>query len=191
MLKELALNTILLLCITLSFNACIKDVDFDQAENLSISPALEVSILHFEEPVNTFLDDDGVEIITVKDSVNIGIFSDQFVVDNLIKADFLFEATNTINRAYEAEIEFYNDLFELQHTINFGVSESPNNQDVVVEYVEIFEGMELEALKATTNLVLTLNLLPSMDGSTLNENTPGDLILRSKASFYFNINTSE
>lgn len=191
MLKKITLNTILLLCIILSYNACIKDVDFDQAENLSISPALEVSIFHFEEPANTFLDDDGVEIITVKDSVNIGIFSDQFVVDNLIKADFLFETTNTINRAYQAEIEFYNDLFELQHIINFGVSESPNNQDVVVEYVEVFEGMELEALKATTNLVLTLNLLPSTDGSTLNENTPGDLLLRSKASFYFNINTSE
>lgn len=191
MLKKITINIVLVLCIILCFNACIKDVDFDQAENLSIVPALEISILHFDEPANTFLDDDGVEVITVKDSVNIEIFSDQFVVDNLIKADFLFETTNTINRAYEAEVEFYNDLFELQHTINFGVSESPNNQDIVIEYVEVFEGMELEALKATTSLVLTLTLLPSTDGSTLNENSLGDLKLRSKASFYLEINTSE
>lgn len=191
MLRKITSNILLGLCIMLCFNACIKDVDFEQAENLTISPALEVSVMHFEEQASTFIDDNGVELITVTDSVNIEIFSDQFVVDNLIKADFLFEATNTINRAYEAEIDFYDDLYQLQHSFSFSVGASTNNQDVVVEYVEVFEGQELEALKTTTNLVLSLTLQPSSDGSILTDVTPGILKLRSKASFYFEINTSE
>lgn len=191
MQKKITLNTLLGLCIMLCFSACIKDVDFEQAEDLSIAPALEVSVIHFDETARTFIDEDGLELITVQDSVNIEIFSDDFVVDNLIRADFLFETTNTINRAYEAEIDFYNDLYELQHNFNFEVGASTNNQDIFVEYVEIFEGQELEALKSTTNLVLTLTLQPSSNGSTLNEDSSGNLKLRSKASFYFEINTSE
>ncbi len=191
MLKKFTLNLFIGLCIIFSFNACIKDVDFTQAEDLSISPALEVSMIHFEEPARTFLDIDGVKLVMIRDSINIAIFSYQFLKDNLIKADFSFTATNTINRAYLAQTDFYNDLFELQHTFSFGVGASSNNQDVVVEYVEVFEGQNLEAIKATTNLVLTLTLQPSNDGSILNENMPGNLKLRSKASFYFEINPSE
>lgn len=191
MLNKITLNIAFGLCILFCFNACIKDVDFDQAEDLSISPALEVSVIHFEEPTSTFIDNDGVELVTVKDSVNIEIFNDEFVIDNLVKADFTFTTTNTINRAFQSQIDFYNDLFELQHTFNFGVGASTNNQEVVLEYVEVFEGQDLEALKATTNLVLTLTLMPSNDGSTLDENSTGNLKLNSKASFYFEINTSE
>ncbi len=191
MLKKIISNILLGLCIILCLNACIKDVDFDQAEDLSVTPALEVSILHFDESAITFIDEDGLELTTVRDSVSIEIFSDDFVVDNLVKADFSFETTNTINRAYDAQIDFYNDLYELQHSFNFGVGASANNQDIVVEYVEVFEGQGLDALKATTNLVLTLTLQPSSDGSILNDDSLGNLKLRSKGSFYFEINTSE
>jgi hypothetical protein len=113
------------------------------------------------------------------------------VVENLVKADFLFKTTNTINRAFDAQIDFFDDVYQLQHTFNFGVGASANNQEIEVEYVEVFEGQELDALKTTTNLVLTLMLQPSNDGSVLDENSTGSLELQSKASFYFEINTSE
>jgi hypothetical protein len=191
MLKNLTHCSFIAICLVFCLTACIKDVDFQQAEDLSISPTLELSIIHFEEPAGTFVDDNGVELIAVTDSVYVDIFSDEFVVDNLIKADFQFEATNTINRAYRADVEFYNDDFEMQHNFSFSVPASPNNQEIVVEYVEVFEGPELEALKATTNLVLTFTLLPSNDGSILQDSSPGNLKLRSRASFYLEINTSE
>ena len=191
MLKIKTLNLILGLGIILCLNACIKDVDFDQAEDLTITPALEVSILHFEEPAGTFVDEFGDELTTIRDSVNIEIFSDEFVVDNLIKADFLFEIINNIDREFNAQVDFYNDIYELQHNFSFDVGASTNNQDVVVEYVEVFEGQNLEALKTTTNLVLSLTLDPSNDGSTLNEDSFGHLEMNSKASFYFEINPSE
>ncbi len=191
MLKKIISNTALVICMVLCFDACVQDVDFDQADNLAISPALELSVIYFEEPANTFVDDAGDELTTVRDSVNIEIFSDDFVVDNLVKADFLFETTNTINRAYQAQIDFFNDALELQHSFNFDVGASNNNQDVIVEYVEVFEGQELETLKSTTNLVLSFTLQPSSDGSMLNENSPGDLKLNSKASFFLDIDISE
>lgn len=190
MLKKIAISINLIIA-QFFLVGCIDDVDFQQAEDLAINTPIESSIIFFEEPASTFLDDDGVELTVVRDSVYVEVFSDEFIVDNLTRAEFLFEATNTINRAYQADIEFFDDDFILQHTFSFGVSASNDNQDIVVEYTEVFEGPELESLKRTTNLVLNLSLLPSNDGTQLNENSPGNLKLRSKASFYIDVISPE
>lgn len=172
------------------FSACVSDLDFSQGEDFAISPTIDASLIYFNEPASSFVDNNGVEQTIVRDSVNIDVFNDQFIVDNLIKAEFLFEATNTINRAYQAQIEFLDDANVLQHSFTFSVGASPTNQDIVVEHLEVFENQSLTALKQTTKLIITLTLLPSNDGSILNTNSPGNLKFKSKATFYLNIDTS-
>lgn len=182
------LTNILILVLPLIYlSSCIEDVDFSQAEDLFINTPIAASIIYFNEPASTFVDDLGIELETVRDSVYIEIFSDDYVVDNLTRAEFLFEATNTINRAFQADIEFFDDNFNVQHVFSFGVGPSINNQEVVVEYTEIFENAELQALKNTTNLVLNLTLLASEDGTQLTENSSGNLKLKSKASFHIDV----
>ena len=181
---------IILLLLGLSTSSCVKDVDFNQAENLAFSPILDASLLHFEEPASSFVDDDGTERVTIVDSVDIDVFQNQYVVDNLIKAELLFESTNTINRAYEAKVEFFDAENVLQYTFTYAVPRSPDNLDVVVTHLEVFENDSLIALKATEKLVLTLILEESEDGSILTENSPGELKFRSKGTFYLNIDTS-
>lgn len=168
-------------------NSCVKDVDFDQAENLQVSPALEISLIRFDEPASRFVDDSSLEQEVIRDSVRIDIFSDDFVVDNLRRAEFLFETTNSINRAFNAEIQFLNDNNELQHLIEFGVDASPTNQDIVSITEEIFENDAIADLTATTKLLLTFTMQPSPDGSVLDENSLGSLKLRSKGSFYIDL----
>lgn len=172
------------------FSACVNDVDFTQGEDFAISPTLDASLIYFEEPASSFVDEDGVEQTIVRDSVNIEIFNDQFTVDNLIKAAFLFEVTNSINRAYQAQIELLDETDVLQHSFNFSVDTSPTNQEIVVEHLEIFENESLLALKQSTRLIITLTLMPSNDGSLLDENSPGMLKFKSKATFYLLIDTS-
>ncbi|WP_452597357.1 hypothetical protein [Pontimicrobium sp. MEBiC01747] len=174
----------------LSFS-CVENVDFDQAENIILTPTLESSLLFFEEPATTFVDNSGAEVLTITDSVVIEIFNDEFVKDNLQKAILLFEATNSIKRTFEAKVDFLNELDELQHTITFTVTPSINNEAVITESTEVFEGGNLEAIKTTNKLFLTLTMLASSDGSTLNNNSSGTLGFRSKGTFFFNINTGE
>jgi len=166
--------------------SCIKDVDFQQAQNVAISPIFDVSLIYFQEPASSFVND-GVEMQVTQDTLRIDIFSDQFIVDNLIKAEFLFEGVNTINRAYEAKIDFLDDNDALQHTFTLSIPASPNNIEIITEEIEIFEDNTLDALKMTTRLVFTLTLFDSDDGSILTENSPGLLRFRSKGTFYFNI----
>lgn len=183
-------NVLILFVLSLIITSCIKDVDFDQAENFVISPVVVSSFIFIEEPANRFVDN-GIEITTIRDSIkNIEILSDQFVADNLIKAEFLFETTNSVNRAFQVQVEFFNDAFELQEISSFTVLQSPLNEEIISESTKTFEGNSLEALKATSQIVITLTLLPSSDGSILNENSIGQLRLRSKATFYFDIDSS-
>lgn len=102
----------------------------------------------------------------------------------------MFETTNSVNRAFQVQVEFFNDAFELQEISSFTVLQSPLNEEIISESTKTFEGNSLEALKATSQIVITLTLLPSSDGSILNENSIGQLRLRSIVTFYFDIDSS-
>jgi len=183
-------NFFIIFAFSLIITSCIKDVDFDQAKIFAISPVVVSSLIFFNEPSSRFLVD-GVEITTVTDSIkDISVLSDQFLVDNLIKAEFLFETTNSINRAFQVSVEFYNDAFQLQESFSFTALESPLNEELVSEHTITFEGDSLDALKATTQIVLTLTLLPSGDGSVLDEDSLGEKRLRSIVTFYLVIDSS-
>lgn len=171
--------------------SCVKDVDFEQAEDLLVTPTFEISLVRFNEDANSFIDDSGVEQTVIRDSVRIEIFNDGFVVDNLRRAEFLFETTNSINRAFEAEIQFLNNEDELQHLIEFGIDASPTNQELVNINEEIFENDAIADLTATTKLLFTFIMQDSTDGSSLNETSLGNLRLKSKGAFYIDLVTPE
>jgi hypothetical protein len=184
---KIAMKLIVLLVPFFMLTSCVKDVDFDQAEDLLVTPTLEISLVRFNEPANRFVDENDIEQTIVRDSVRIEIFNDDFVVDNLRRAEFLFETTNSINRAFDAEIQFLNDDNELQHLIEFGVEASLANQELVNINEEIFENEAIADLTATTKLLLTFTMQDSNDGSSLNENSIGNLKLRSKGAFYIDL----
>lgn len=188
MLNKLSLTILLVFGIIIT--SCTKDVDFNQADSIEISPVVVSSLIFFNEPPSRFVNG-GVEITTVTDSIkDINILTGQFLADNLVKAEFLFETTNSINRAFEVKVEFYNDAFELQESFSFIALESQLNEELVLEHTITFEGDSLDALKATTQIVLTLTLLPSSDGSMLDDDSLGEIRLRSIVTFYFEIDTS-
>ncbi|MBU2939360.1 hypothetical protein KO494_07390 [Lacinutrix sp. C3R15] len=173
------------ICIT----ACVSDIDFSQSESLTISPTLDASVIYFDTPASTFVGE-GEEQTIVRDSVNVDVFTDAFIVDNVAKVLFLFEATNTINRNFQAQVDLLDQANVLQHTFTFSVAASLNQEEILAEHLEIFENQSLQAFKQTTKLVITLTLMPSNDGSILTEDSPGNLQFRSKATFYLNIDSS-
>jgi hypothetical protein len=163
--------------------SCTKEVDFNQANDIQLTPVFESSLVYIDEPASRFLIN-GSEITLLQDSVNIDFFNDQFVVDYLEKAEFLFQTTNTINRGFQVQVDMMDDFNQLQHTFTFSSSASPDNSDVVTEHVEVFEGNSLTALKNTTKMVFTLTILP---GEKIDENTIGRIELKSKGAFYLNV----
>ena len=183
MLKFVFKYLIIVVSFALATISCTKDVDFNQANDILLTPVFESDLAYINVTANKFLVE-GQEVVNLKDSVNIDFFQDEFIVDYLVKAEFMLETTNTINRAFTVQIDMFDDFNQLQHTFSFFSSASPNNSEVVTEHVEIFEGNTLVALKNTTKLVFTLTI---QTGEQINESTPGRIILKSKGTFYLNI----
>lgn len=176
----------MLLCIT----SCVKDVDFEQAEDLAVSPVLEASLIFFEEAAPRFSGTEEGDN-TVTDSTSVTIFNDDFVVDNLERAEFLFEVTNSINRPFSAEIQFLDEADQLLYLVEFGVPASENNVPVTIIHEEIFIDDTLLDLKTTTQLILSLTMEEEPSDLPLNENSLGIINLRSKGTFFINLISPE
>ena len=185
MVKEKVKKICFTICCLIFISSCVEDIDFDQAKDFEITPVVESSLIFFDEPANTFLDN-GNEITVIQDFLIIDFFNDEFMADNLVKAEFVFETINTIDRAFELQV----DLFEgdqLQHTFTISQVASVNNEEVFTSHTETFENITLEALKRTNILVFTLRLLPAQP---INQNTIGRIQLKSLAAFYLKIGDS-
>ncbi|AXT19200.1 hypothetical protein D7030_13745 [Flavobacteriaceae bacterium AU392] len=191
MRKSICYYIIVFITFCIFNTSCIEDIDFDQVDDLSLTPVLVSSLAFFDTPADVFILDPGQSNVTRDTLTNIGIFNDPFVVDELIRAEFLFEITNSINREFQTQVDFLNDDLELQHTFIIDVAASPNNEELITEHIEVFENDTLDALKASTQVFFTLTLIPNPNLPDVDENTLGRLRLRSIGTFFFNIETSE
>ena len=160
-----ALFSTVLLSVFFCMMSCIKDADLEHAENRSQIEVFKTNIISFDKQMSSFLDVNDANRITVSDTIHIGNTISKYADGNLIKADFLVEVTNSTNHAYQVEFDFLNHDHELLYTISFGVAASTNNRNIVFEYDEVFEGLELELIKATKTIISNLNLIPSDDNT--------------------------
>lgn len=183
MIKKILKYSVLLFVFVITETSCTKDVDFNQINDLILTPVFESSLIYIDEPASRFLVQ-GNEVTYVQDAANIDFFQEDYVVEHLIKADFFFETTNSINRGFQVQVDMYDDFNQLLHSFSFFSDPSPDNSEVVNEHLEVFEGSTLNALKNTSKFVFTLTL---QTGEPINENTPGRIILRSKGTFYLSI----
>lgn len=178
-MKHILKYKILILVLNLTFFACTKDVDFNQINDLEVTPALEASLVFFDEPANRFLEN-GNEVSITQDFIIIDFFNNGFIEDNLVKAEFVFETENSIDRRFDLQIDFLDSSGQQQYS--FSITQQPLSNN---SYIEVFEDDALDALKRTTVIIFTLRL--SSGSTPITETTQESIKLKSKAVFYFNI----
>lgn len=180
-------NTIALIIILGVCLSCIKDTDFDQTDTLAITPILEVNLVKVQETPDSFLDASGDEVQFISDQIFLEIFNSDFIIENLIKAELVFEITNSINKAFQIKMSFYDPSEVLQYSFLIDIDNSPSNTPLVVNHTEVFEAMSLASLKSSTKLDISIALLPSPTGSVLTASSVGNINLISKGIFYFEL----
>jgi hypothetical protein len=164
--------------------SCVKDVDFEQAEDIVLSPVVESSLVFFGFEASEFSEPTGTAIVTVGDDLELDIFNDEFLRDNLTRCEFFFEITNSIDRNFRADIILYDENDQITYAFAIDVMPDGNNE-VVTTHTEVFEEALLEQLKSTVRLELILSMFPSATGIPLDENSIGNIKMRSKATLFF------
>lgn len=163
--------------------SCTEPIDFDQAEDLVLTPEFDATLIDFNQSASGFIVDEK-EVSVVQDIVGIEIFSNKYVVDNLDAATLVFETQNTINRAFELTVEFLDRSNTVQHRFTVEENAAVDGTDAVSVYTEVFEGNILLALKRSVSIVYTLKML---SGPPITASTTGAVIYKSFATFKINI----
>jgi hypothetical protein len=168
-----------IIILTLLSFSCSSDLDFNQVNDLKLEPVFIANLSYFDVPANDFVDN-GVEQYVSYDVQNFNYFREKFFRDNLKRADFDFEITNTINRSYSLDLNFLNQNDQTVYTIPFDIPASTGTP-VIIKKIEIFENATLDLLKTTKRMEFVIIMAR---GPVLSENSPGSLKLRSSATVY-------
>lgn len=163
--------------------ACVEDVDLNQADNFQLTPKVESDVFYFTIEAARFADSGGNPIATVQDYSDVELFNDDFIKDNLKKAELFFEFTNSIQKNLNLTLELLDASDQVLQTINVDVSQGTQSNATVTTHTELYEGASLSTLKESVKIRFTIALPDTND--ILQDG--GVLRLRSKGTFYMNV----
>ena len=88
--KLFFLLTYILLC-----GSCFEGTDFDQANDVVVTPEIELDLIYFNLEASKFYDyANNTEILVVQDTTDLDFLGGSDINDILKRADFFFEFTN-------------------------------------------------------------------------------------------------
>ncbi|MES2238658.1 MAG: hypothetical protein V4497_00210 [Bacteroidota bacterium] len=163
--------------------SCTSDLDFNQANDLKLTPVVVGNLSYFDVPATDFVAADGSEYNMAFDVENFDVFRDKYFNSYLQKASFYFEITNTINRAFKAQIVLLDANKQVLYTIPFDVPAYSGTESIVTKTV-LFEGANLALLKRSRNMGFSLQM---QAGPALNSTSTGSFKFRSSATVYLSI----
>lgn len=175
-LRFLSITICIVLC-CISY-ACVDDVDFDQANEISITPRVDVDLIFFTVEAADFIEEELPDaILTVRDTTRLEFLNDEFVRENLKEIEFLFQIDNTFEQSLINRSVFLNNAGEPQYTIEFEVAPSTDGTPTQTSFTDTLDDEELAAIRSsiqlTNELILMSNEAP----------IDGELSLQSKAIY--------
>lgn len=172
----------LLFLVCLLFTSCVKDVDFEEAEEITITPIIEANLVFFDIEATRFYDvETDMPILSVSDVTELPFLDDTGTQENLLEAEFTFLFANSIEREFVVDFEFLDDdgviQYNTQTTVNQGFSGDVRETEFIHSVV-VPETLNL-TMANRLRIVVTI---PSSDATL-----QGNLVMQSKATFYFEI----
>lgn len=171
----------LLVLVFLSFS-CSSDLDFDQIDDLKLEPVVVANLTYFNIPAKDFVDNGNEQNIAF-DAQDFNPFRNSLMREDLIKAEFNFEITNTINRAYKIDLVLIDSQNNTIETLSFNIPAYTGVTNVF-NFTEVFENQRLTNLKRLQKIAFVINMA---SGPPLTENSSGNLKLRSAGTLNFDI----
>lgn len=147
----------LIICVS-----CVKDVDFDQTEEIVLSPQVDLDLVFFDLDTNNFVEvESGDPIPVIRDTTRLEFLDDDFVRDNLRQIDFVFRYDNSFSQVFEHRAHFLNDLDEVQYAVTFDVSASPDGMATTTLFTQTVAEPDLDAIRNSIKMLIELTLVPN------------------------------
>lgn len=176
----------LLLCvfliIALSFVGCVRDTDFSQADEITLTPVVELDLIYFNLTAGDFFDPiTATPRLRVIDTTEIRFLDDSGIQEGLKRAEFLFNFTNSISRTFEVDFQFLSEQNDTTYTTGTNVMQGSLQEPVQTTFTENIEGEEILNLTRSDKVVVIVTIPSS------NQNLEGELNLQSKTTYFLEI----
>lgn len=167
----------------LLLTACVKDTDFDQANDIILSPVVELDLIYFNLPAGDFYDTiTATSRLTLRDTTELRFLNDEEIRTNLRRAEFYFEFTNSISREFLVDFQFLSLQNDTTYTAQTLVAQGTVVNPVITQFTENVEGAAIDDLTLASKVVVSVTIPSS------NPTLVGDLNLQSKTTYYLEIN---
>ncbi len=171
-----------LLCLQTALS-CVDSQNFEQLDNLSVTPDMEASLLYVEATEAMINQSAGADFI--QETFAFEAFSEQYVADHLLDGVMVYEVENTTSKPLQIVLEFLDASGAVLDSESFRITAAPT----AVLRREIpyggLGGRSIDILRNTAQLRLSAtNLGDSTSVSTLPE---PKIMLRSSAQFRFEL----
>ncbi|QQX75402.1 MULTISPECIES: hypothetical protein [Aequorivita] len=172
-------HSIYMVCACLLFSACIKDTDFDQAEEIALTPIVELDLIYFNLRADQFYDTiNSTPVLTVTDTTEIKFLDDSSLQESLKRAEFYFKFTNSIPRTFQVDFQFLSETNDTTYVAGTSVIEGMPAAPVITEFIENVEEDDILRLTQANKVVVSVTIPSS------NESLEGTLNLKSKTTYF-------
>ena len=162
------------------FMACVKDLDFDQTDDIILSPVVALDFIFFNINSENFSEISPTNLV-VTDTTFFDFLNEDFLVDNLIKADFYFKNTNSLPSQLITQYQFLDENNDVYYEIIIPVNSGSLSNPVITEHIEIIEEGTIVNLTKADKVVVNVIAPSSLD------NLDGILNLQSKTIYYLSL----
>ena len=179
-LQKLLYKVLLFSLIIIGAISCVKDVDLDQTDEISLQPKVQVDLLIFDVDEVDFIDPETTALRTViKDTVRLEFLDDSYIQDDLNKVEFSFKYTNTFPQDFNTTIYLLSENDRTQRKIDLIVKGGSSTSPEITEIIDFVDTAEIDMIKRSIKMVVEVAVVPNTEPFV------GELKFQSKGLFYF------
>ncbi|MGX1929852.1 hypothetical protein [Flagellimonas sp. 2504JD4-2] len=174
----------LLAAITFLLNlSCSEKQDFNQFDDLNVTPTVASSIFYLEAE-EQHINDVGVITNFYSQVVEFEAFNEEFVAERLLEGTLSYEVENTTSKELNIAIEFLDETGNVLDVQLFVIQPAP----APLLTVDVFYGPGGKSLEIlTTTSALRINATNLGDSTSVSTLPDPKLILRSAGEFMFRL----
>lgn len=171
------LSKIAFLSVIFFLTSCVKDVDMEQYEEIVIPPEAAIDLVFFNLSSEDFTGSGGSPL-RAADVTRLDFLDDDYIQNNLVRADLNFRFTNTFHREFVAVIRLLSEGNAVQHEILLPIPAGTNASPAKVDFTDIFNEDQIGKIRRSIKISveITTHNGPFVDG---------ELKLESRAFYYF------
>lgn len=164
-------------------SSCMEEQDFDQFDDLSITPTLASGIFYLESDEETINSYGGFGTF-YSQTVNFDAFNETYVAERLLEGVIIYEIENTTSKRLDISIEFLDESGNPLYMEGFTV-EANLSEPVTREVAYGPGGLSLSILANTSSLRVTGRNLG--DATSTSSHPEPKISLSSAAEFIFRL----